>query len=326
MADPPGGRSPPDGRDHSRAGEPGQGDHADDPARSAGAAGSRLRDLRRGRGERNETLAARRGSPFAPCRKGCRFADVAALHLSRSVVEGVAGWPLADELRSAFTKIDASLNPRMREFLSTLPQVVSTKAGPRTRGLSGKLVDITRRLFDAARAGVVEMRYFSAASRRAKHTSCTPSAGARAGGVAIGGCPRTKNSAFAAERIERLSVKSEPFRKTAQADPSATCSGLDGCVLRTGRSIELEFDARIAPCVRSRLWHDSQKVDELVMAGWPSGYTSRTTGRCAAGCWDSVRASASFAQKRWPTRSSMSSHELRRSTTMCQERRASRIS
>jgi len=28
-------------------------------------------------------------------------------------------------------------------------------------------------------------------------------------------------------------------------------------------SIELEFDARTAPYVRSRLWHDSQKVDEL---------------------------------------------------------------
>src|SRR5436190_12334189 len=88
--------------------------------------------------------------PFKAVQDGLSVADVAALYLSRSVVEALSGWPLADELRAAFEKIDRALNPRMREFLSTLPQVVSTKAGPRA-GAAEKLVDITRRLFDAAR-------------------------------------------------------------------------------------------------------------------------------------------------------------------------------
>jgi len=37
----------------------------------------------------------------------------------------------------------------MLEFLSTLPQVVSTKAGPRSKAGSRTMIDITRRLFDA---------------------------------------------------------------------------------------------------------------------------------------------------------------------------------
>ena len=56
--------------------------------------------------------------------------DVAALYLSRALVEALSGWPLADELRSAFAKLERGLNPRMREFLSTLPDVVSTKGAP----------------------------------------------------------------------------------------------------------------------------------------------------------------------------------------------------
>src|SRR6478672_12179581 len=102
-------------------------------------------------GEENETKRWRLDAqPFRAVQEGLSVGDVAALYLSRSIVEALSGWPLADELRSAFEKLDRALNPRMREFLSTLPQVVSTKAGPRTQGLSGKLVDITRRLFDAA--------------------------------------------------------------------------------------------------------------------------------------------------------------------------------
>src|SRR6186997_3278444 len=103
-------------------------------------------------GEENETKKWRLDAmPFRAVQEGLSVADVAALYLSRSVVESLSGWPLADELRAAFSKIERSLNPRMLEFLSTLPQVVSTKSGPRASAASRTLIDITRRLFDAAR-------------------------------------------------------------------------------------------------------------------------------------------------------------------------------
>src|SRR6476661_6293684 len=77
-------------------------------------------------GEENETKRWRLEiQPFRTVQEGLSVSDVAALYLSRSVVEGLPGWPLADELRAAFAKIERSLNPRMREFLATLPHVLS---------------------------------------------------------------------------------------------------------------------------------------------------------------------------------------------------------
>src|SRR6187399_748217 len=121
-------------------------------------------------GEENETKRWRLdGVAFRGVQDGLSVADVAALYLSQSVLEALSGWPLADELRGAFAKIERALNPRMREFLSTLPQVVGTKGAPRIDRPSGAYVDVTRRLFDAARdRRIIEMKYFSAASNRSK--------------------------------------------------------------------------------------------------------------------------------------------------------------
>jgi predicted DNA-binding transcriptional regulator YafY len=218
-------------------------------------------------GEENETKRWRLDAqPFRSVQEGLSVADVAALYLSRSVVEALSGWPLADELRSAFAKIDASLNPRMRDFLSTLPQVVSTKAGPRAPGESENLIDITRRLFDAARdRRIVEMRYFSATSNRAKSYIAQPYRLALAqGGVYLVAWVPSYGEfrTFAAQRIERLSVKDETFRKTREL-PTALFGASMGVFWGPAEPIELEFDARVAPYVRGRVWHDSQQIDAL---------------------------------------------------------------
>src|SRR3954464_3160536 len=71
-------------------------------------------------GEENETKRWRlQTAPFRAVEDGLTVADVAAPYLARAGAEGLSGWPLADELRAAFVKIERALNPRMREFLST---------------------------------------------------------------------------------------------------------------------------------------------------------------------------------------------------------------
>jgi len=217
-------------------------------------------------GEENETKRWRLdGQPFRTVQEGLSVSDVAALHLSRSLVEALSGWPLVDELRSAFAKIDAALNPRMREFLATLPQVVSTKAGPRPHDQARTLVDTTRRLFDAVRdRRVVEMRYFSATSRRAKTYAVQPYRLALAhGGVYLVAWVPAYDEfrTFAVERIERLSIKDETFRRTREL-PDDVFGASMGVFSGPPENIELEFDARIAPYIRGRLWHDSQQIDE----------------------------------------------------------------
>ena len=215
-------------------------------------------------GEENETKRWKLDAqPFKNVQEGLSVGDVAALYLSRAVVEGVSGWPLADELRAAFQKIERGLNPRMREFLSTLPQVVTAKAGPRAQQASGKLVDVTRRLRDAVRdRRAVDMRYFSASSNRAKSYAVHPYrlALAQGGVYLVAWVPHYDEfRTFALERIERLTVGEETFRKTREL-PSDLFGGSMGAFWAEPERVELEFEARVAPYVRGRTWHDSQQL------------------------------------------------------------------
>jgi predicted DNA-binding transcriptional regulator YafY len=218
-------------------------------------------------GETNETKRWRLdGSPFKTVQEGLTVADVAALYLSRAVVEGVSGWPLAAELGRAFEKLEQALNPRMRTFLSTLPQVITAKAGPRTPAPSERLVDITRRLFDAVRdRRVVEMKYFSASSNRSKGYGVQPYqlALAQGGVYLVGWVPQYEAfRTFATERIERLTVREETFART-RALPATLFGSSLGVFSGEPEPVTVEFEARAALFVRGRTWHASQVTDEL---------------------------------------------------------------
>jgi predicted DNA-binding transcriptional regulator YafY len=216
-------------------------------------------------GDVNETkrwkLDAR---PFQTVQDGLAVADVAALYLSRSIVEALSGWPLEDELRAAFAKLERALNPRMKEFLETLPQVVATKAGPKARGSTGPIVDAARRLLDATRdRRVIEMRYFSAQSNTSKSYVVHPYRLqlAQGGVYLVAWVPRYEAfRTFAVERIERLSVSEDTFRRTREL-PDMFSQSM-GVFSGEAEDIELEFDARTALYVRGRTWHESQTVEE----------------------------------------------------------------
>jgi len=219
-------------------------------------------------GDEHETKRWRLGtSPFRAVGEGLAVADVAALYLSRAVVEALSGWPLGDDLRQAFAKIEQALNPRMREFLSSLPQMLSTKAGPRARlEEPDRLVDTTRRLFDATRdRRLVEMRYFSVTSNRAKSYVVEPYRLALAhGGVyLVGWVPQYGEfRTFAAERVERLTVSDQTFKKTRDLPADLFRSSM-GVFWAEPERVEVEFDARVATFVRGRVWHESQQIEDL---------------------------------------------------------------
>ncbi len=202
--------------------------------------------------------------PFRSVQAGLSVADVAALYLSRSIVEALSAWPLADELRTALAKIEGALNPRMREFLTTLPDFISTKAAPRASGPERGLVDVTRRLFEAVRERKhVDMRYFSATSRRAKSYDVQPYrlALAQGGVYLVAWVPQYDEfRTFAVERIERLSVQESTFRRTRELPADLFGSSL-GVFSGDPEPIEVEFAARVTPYVRGRVWHESQHIE-----------------------------------------------------------------
>ena len=123
------------------------------------------------------------------------------------------------------------------------------------------MVDITRRLFDATRdRRVVEMRYFSAASNRAKTYTVEPYrlTLAQGGVYLVGWVPQYDEfRTFAVERIEKLSVSAQTFKKTRELPDDLFGSSL-GVFRGEPERVVVEFDARLAPFVRGRAWHDSQ--------------------------------------------------------------------
>lgn len=217
-------------------------------------------------GEENETKRWKLDTaPFRAVQDGLSVADVAALYLSRSIVVALSGWPLVDELGSALAKLDRSLNPRMREFLSTLPQVVSTKAGPRAGDDSvDRLAPLTRKLFDAVRdRHVVEMSYFSARSNRAKSYTAHPYriALAHNGVYLVAWVPQYDEfRTFAVERIQKLSISDDTFRKTRELPADLFASSM-GVFWGEPEHIVVDFAPRHAPYVQGRLWHPSQQVE-----------------------------------------------------------------
>jgi predicted DNA-binding transcriptional regulator YafY len=218
-------------------------------------------------GEENETKRWKLDvQPFKFLQDGLSVSDVAALYLSRAMVEAMSGWPLAAELTAAFEKIERSLNERMREFLATLPQVLSAKGGPRAGLPGGALVDVTRRLLDATRGRrLVSMRYFSASTNRTKNYDVQPYRLALAsGGVYLVGWVGAYGEfrTFAVNRIERLTVSEETFRRTREL-PDNLFSQSMGVFWGEPERIELEFSSAVAAYVRGRVWHESQDIREL---------------------------------------------------------------
>src|SRR5262245_18084321 len=133
----------------------------------------------------------------------------------------------------------------MKEFLETLPQVISTKAGPKARGATGPIVDASRRLLDATRdRRVIEMRYFSAQSNKSKSYVVQPYRLqlAQGGVYLVAWVPRYEEfRTFAVERIERLSVTEETFRRTRELPPDMFRQSM-GVFSGEPEDIELEFD------------------------------------------------------------------------------------
>jgi predicted DNA-binding transcriptional regulator YafY len=218
-------------------------------------------------GEENETKRWRLGtSPFREVQAGLTVSEVAALYLSRAVVESLPGWPLADDLRHAFEKIERALNPRMRDFLSTLPQVLSARTGPRAQARSAGSVELTRRLFEATRdRRLIEMRYFSATSNRAKLYVVEPYrlALAQGGLYLVAWVPHYEAfRTFATDRIERLTVSEATFKKNREL-PADLFSASMGVFWAEPVRVVVEFAPRLAAFVRGRVWHESQQIEDL---------------------------------------------------------------
>jgi proteasome accessory factor B len=200
---------------------------------------------------------------------GFTLAELCALYLSRNLLESVAGMPFQRDLTLAFGRLEKMLSPRMRQFLDRLPSVLAAKPGPRARG-NGSSADLVGRLLEATlHLRVATMRYHSISSARVKDYVVHPYrlAFAQGGLYLLAYVPEYDDvRTFAVDRIRSVSLEKQTFtpKKVIADDVFANSLGVN-----TGPAarVEIEFDARVAPYVRARVWHASQQIREDAEGG-----------------------------------------------------------
>jgi predicted DNA-binding transcriptional regulator YafY len=195
---------------------------------------------------------------------GFTLAELCALYLSRNLLEAVAGTPFQRDLTLAFSRLGKMLSPRMRTFLDRLPSVLAAKPGPRTRGAASS-ADLVARLLEATlHFRVTTMRYDSVSSARVKDYQVHPYKLAFAQGalyllayVPDYNAVRT----FAVDRIANVSLEKQTFTPQQEIGDEVFANSL-GVNTGPAARVEIEFDARVAPYVKARVWHTSQEVRE----------------------------------------------------------------
>jgi predicted DNA-binding transcriptional regulator YafY len=195
---------------------------------------------------------------------GFTLAELSALYFSRTLVEVLAATPFQQDVAAAFDKLAAALTPGMRQFLDRLPLVIQAKgASPRAgrpdrvkaeREHIAKLLDAT---LNHRRA---TMKYFSMSSNREKEYVIEPYRLIYSpGGMYLQAfVPEyTEIRTFFVDRIRGLSLHEERFTPAENLDAAFAHS--IGVNEGPPEHIEIVFEPRIAPYVRERQWHASQK-------------------------------------------------------------------
>ncbi len=195
---------------------------------------------------------------------GFTLAELCALYLSRNILEAVTGTPFQRDLTNAFARLEKMLSPRMRQFLDRLPSVLVAKAGPRASGAASQPETVARLLEATLHYRAVTMRYHSVSSGRVKDYIVHPYrlAFAQGGLYLLAYVPEYNDvRTFAMDRVRSVSLEKETFtpQQAMAEDVFANSLGVN-----TGPAahVELEFEARVAPYVRARVWHPSQHLRE----------------------------------------------------------------
>jgi predicted DNA-binding transcriptional regulator YafY len=192
---------------------------------------------------------------------GFTLAELSALYFSRTLVECLAATPFQQDVASAFDKLAGALTPGMRQFLDRLPLVIQSKGtAPRPGDDKAEREHIARLLDATLNHRQTRMRYFSMSSSREKEYLIEPYRLIYSpGGMYLQAfVPEYQEiRTFSVDRIRGISLMEERFKPSEVLDAAFAHS--IGVNEGPPEQVEIAFEAHIAPYVRERRWHASQR-------------------------------------------------------------------
>ena len=195
---------------------------------------------------------------------GFTLQELCALYLSRNLLEAVGATPFQRDLTLAFRRLEKLLTPRMRRFLDRLPGVLVAKRGPRTAA-AGASSDVVGKLLEATLHNrVASMTYHSVSSAAVRDYVVHPHrlAFAQGGLYLLAFVPAYKDiRTFAVDRITSVSLEKQTFVPKEGAGDEVFANSL-GVNTGPAAQVDIEFEPRVAPYVRARVWHASQQLRE----------------------------------------------------------------
>ena len=207
------------------------------------------------------------GHPFkALAETGFTLSELCAFYFSRTVLECLAGAPFSADLNTGFEKLAGVLTPRMRAFLDKLPVVLAAKKEPRKRRDTPAHTATVNALVEATLSyRRVAMTYHSFASKRVKEYVIEPYrlAYTQGGLYLFAFVPVYKQMrTFAVERIRKLSLLEEHF-SPVQGLSGEPFEDSMGAHIGKPEPVEIQFAASVAPYIKERDWHKTQKIRDL---------------------------------------------------------------
>ena len=191
------------------------------------------------------------------------FAELSALYFSRTLIECLAGTPFHGDLKRAFDKLQDALSPKMRQFFDRLPAFLGAKTEPNVKVSDRETQALVARLLQATiDQRRVKMSYNSFKSRKVKDYTVDPYrlVYAQGGLYMIANVPAyAAQRTFAIERIKKLAVLDDRFVAPEGAAQHVFSNSL-GVNVGEPSHVEIEFSPAVAPYVRERRWHESQKI------------------------------------------------------------------
>ncbi len=191
--------------------------------------------------------------------------ELLAFFLSVEVARRYLGTPFENPLRSAVDKIRGSLKGPVTVSLEELQKTFTLNPPPAAPVDEATLLCLHDAILKKRR---VEMTYFTAMRRKTTRRVVEPYHLMNQGGdwylIAFDGL-RNQFRYFNVGRIRKLSVlKEEPFARRRDFDAAAFVrQGFNVQMGQKPERVSLRFDASQAPYIRERVWHPSQRVEDL---------------------------------------------------------------